>query len=129
MDWKETGLFTYKKGKRRNILWKELSNKDQDKADHTSLSGYITCDFDKLVNTFGEPSPFDHYKTDAQWIIEFSDGEVGTIYNYKDGINYLGTEGLITYLIEFWHIGSHSANVVRRIAKILELGEMDWRYS
>mgnify|MGYP003628321729 CR=1 FL=1 len=129
MDWNETGLYTYKKGKKRNILWKRLEGNEKSKAEMSSLKGYILCDFEKLVKTFGEPEPFDNYKTDAHWTIGFSDQEVATIYNWKNGINYLGNDGLITYLIPDWHIGGHNANVVRRIAKLLQIGEMDWSYS
>lgn len=118
MNWKHEGQ-----------LWKRLEERYEHKANFSGLQGYIECDFEHLIKSLGEPEQFDNYKTDAHWSIEFADGEIATIYNYKDGINYLGNEGKITYMITLWHVGGHTASAVKRVVNILELGEMDWRYS
>ena len=75
----------------------------------TSLDGYIDCSYETLVSLFWEPSEhYDDYKCDAQWNIEFEDGEVATIYNWKNGINYCGVnEGIPTEKITAWNIGGH----------------------
>lgn len=86
--------------------------------DGTHLMGYIDIEYDKLVSLFGEPTDSDGYKVDAQWEIEFEDGLVATIYNWKDGKNYNGEEGLDVTEITDWHIGGHEKDVVDRIHNI-----------
>ena len=74
----------------------------------TSLRGYITTDYDTLVKYLGEPNTGDEYKIDAEWDIEFDDGRIATVYNYKDGRNYCGAEGLPVDAITNWHIGGNT---------------------
>lgn len=78
----------------------------------THLQGCITATYAQLVGTFGEPLPegkFDDYKSDAEWLVQFDDGTVATIYNWKNGINYCGSEeGTPTQDITDWHIGGKS---------------------
>lgn len=84
----------------------------------TSFVGYVNTTYSKLFEKFGEPFD-DGYKTDAEWDIEFSDGKVATIYNWKNGKNYNGSEGLDLDDITEWHIGGFDNSVVERIQKIL----------
>jgi len=75
----------------------------------TCFQGELTATYDQLVEKFGEPGDsFDSYKTDAEWIIEFEEGSVATIYNWKNGKNYCGDNGLEVYQITEWHIGGGS---------------------
>jgi ketosteroid isomerase-like protein len=87
----------------------------------THLQGEIDVSYADLVRAFGEPTDDgDSYKIDAEWILIFEDGEVATIYNYKDGVNYNGyNEGMPTGLIRDWHIGGFNRVVVDRIQEIL----------
>ena len=85
----------------------------------TSLVGYVNTTYSKLLEKFDEPTGGDGYKIDAEWEIEFLDGKVATIYNYKDGKNYNGSEGLDIDDITEWHIGGFDNSVVERIQKIL----------
>jgi len=87
----------------------------------TSLMGYITVTFEKLVDTFGEPTKSDGYKSDAEWDIEFKDGTVATIYNWKNGRNYNGCDGEEVESIIDWHIGGKDKNAVHLITKALGL--------
>ena len=59
---------------------------------------------------FREPKQYDFPdgKCDATWELEFGYGEVATIYNWKNGVNYLGEDGQLTENITDWHIGGHS---------------------
>ncbi len=84
----------------------------------TSFVGYVNTTYSKLFEKFGEPFD-DGYKTDAEWEIEFSDGKVATIYNWENGKNYNGSEGLDLDDITVWHIGGFDKSVVERIQKIL----------
>ena len=75
----------------------------------SSLQGYIHTSYDVLRGCFGLPTcDGDGYKVDAEWIITFNDGVVCTIYNWKDGHNYCGYDGLDVEDITEWHIGGVS---------------------
>lgn len=87
----------------------------------TSLQGYVDAKYDELVTLFGKPTNGDAYKVDAQWILKFEDGEIATIYNYKNGKNYNGAEGLAVEQIDNWHIGGHKKLVADRVQIILDL--------
>jgi len=71
----------------------------------TSLVGEIKVPYKKLVKLLGKPNANgDDYKTDAEWGIVVND-KIMTIYNYKDGKNYLGKNGIATTKLTDWHIG------------------------
>ena len=84
------------------------------------LRGYIKASYDQLVKAFGEPHDpdGDNYKTDVEWAFEFADGTIATLYNWKNGKNYLGeAEGLELNDIYEWNVGGNSDKAV---AKLLE---------
>ena len=86
----------------------------------TFLRGYIKASYEQLVKTFGEPHDpdGDNYKTDVEWAFEFADGTIATLYNWKNGHNYLGeAEGLEVNDIYEWNVGGNSDKAV---AKLLE---------
>jgi len=85
----------------------------------TFLQGYIKATYEQLLKTFGEPHDpnGDNYKTDVEWAFEFADGTIATLYNWKNGKNYLGAEGLELNDIYEWHVGGFSEKAV---AKLLE---------
>ena len=86
----------------------------------TFLQGYIKASYEQLVKTFGEPHDpdGDNYKTDVEWAFEFADGTIATLYNWKNGKNYLGeAEGLELNDIYEWNVGGNSDKAV---AKLLE---------
>lgn len=86
-----------------------------DDAVGTCLQGYIDADYATLVRVFGRPSRGDGYKVDAEWCIRFDDGTIATVYNYKDGKNYLGRNGMPKTKIRDWHIGGTSKAAVERV--------------
>ena len=86
----------------------------------THLQGYVKATYEQLLKTFGEPHDpnGDNYKTDVEWAFEFADGTIATLYNWKNGKNYLGeAEGLELNDIYEWHVGGFSEKAV---AKLLE---------
>jgi hypothetical protein len=87
----------------------------------TYLLGYINCTYDDIVETLGYPleDGFDDYKSDAEWHIEFDDGLVATIYNYKNGKNYLGEHGYNVCDIPQWNIGGNSLRVVQMVLDLI----------
>jgi len=84
----------------------------------THKQGVITVGYEKLVDTFGEPTYLDGDKTDADWNIEFADGTVATIYNWnpcKDEF-YCPQDPTV---INDWHIGGFSDDAVKNITEVL----------
>lgn len=106
---------------------KYLTHNDTDiSISGTSLQGY--CDagttYYDLVNAFGEPQKGDGYKVDAEWSMLFS-GRVATIYNYKTGKNYCGSEGrhVIDMAGDDWHIGGHGPEAVAAVKIAIEVAK------
>lgn len=86
----------------------------------TFLISCIDIDYNTLKGIFGKPTDGDGYKIDAEWEIEFEDGKVATIYNYKDGKNYNGRNGIPKTKIREWHIGGREEIVANRIVEIIK---------
>ena len=58
----------------------------------TCHQDYVSVSYQTIVAKYGPPTTSDGYKVDAEWIIQWEDGQVGTIYNWKSGKNYLGDD-------------------------------------
>ena len=88
----------------------------------SSLQGYIRTTYADLVACFGEPQgSYDDYKQDVCWDIQFADGVVVTIYNWKNGKNYCGEDGLDVEDITEWHIGGYrGTGAVSRVEECLD---------
>lgn len=80
----------------------------------TSLKGFVTATYDKLLKKLGEPTSTEDIdeKVQCEWVIQFDDGQVATVYNWKTG-------GVPLYEYE-WHIGGHESSVVRLVKDIIE---------
>ena len=93
--------------------------KDYRKVSGTHLVGNIRLGYNKLVELFGEPLEGYDYKTDAEWALEIETETgktvIATIYNWKNGKNYLGQEGPATENITRWNIGGHSTEAAELI--------------
>lgn len=76
----------------------------------THLQGYVKTTLDDLIQTFGVPQEgFD--KSTVEWSLQFEDGIVATIYDYKE-------DTTPKYLYD-WHIGGHTSLAATRIGEIL----------
>jgi hypothetical protein len=84
-------------------------------AEGTCLQDYVTVGYKTIVERYGPPTTSDGYKIDAEWIIEWDDGQVGTLYNWKNGKNYLGENGTPVERIKEWNIGGKSKIAGKRI--------------
>lgn len=85
----------------------------------TSLVGYITTEYNTLVEAFGEPIlGSGDGKVSAEWVIKFADGQVATIYDWKTPETPMGTYD--------WHIGGRRGDVVKRLAVLLGVGDNRW---
>jgi hypothetical protein len=82
----------------------------------TSLRGYITTSYDELAEIFGEPDygPNDHSgdKVTCEWSLQFEDGTVATIYEWKHGYTPMDRCQ--------WNIGGKSMDAVVRITQTVE---------
>lgn len=76
--------------------------KDTD-ANGTSLQGYMTAYYHQLVEVFGEPEGGGD-KTTVEWCLEFEDGTVATIYDWKEYETPMGSYR--------WHIGGKDGMAV-----------------
>jgi hypothetical protein len=79
----------------------------------TSLTPYATS----WSRLFGKPHDFfDDFKCDAEWYVEFDDGTVATIYNWKNGRNYLGDDAPPVEAITSWNIGGNTYKAADKVA-------------
>lgn len=86
------------------------------------LVGEMVTTYARLVELFGEPieAVRDPEKSDAAWAIQFEDGSVADIYNYKDGRVYLGRRGKRPQHITEWHVGAVGDEVFDRVVAIVQ---------
>ena len=87
------------------------------------LQGYLAISYARLVEIFGEPNIGNDgpkSKTDAEWKIKFPDCTVASIYNYKNGKNYEGDNGLAVEDITEWHVGGKTKKSLTLIKQVLQ---------
>ena len=82
-------------------------------ANGTSLQGYITATYDQLVARFGQPDGGGD-KTTVEWVLEFADGTVATIYDWK--LDETPTD------MYNWHIGGKNKTAVTRVTSTFKQG-------
>lgn len=85
----------------------------------SSLQGYVQCTYAELVAAFGPSQCWDSHKSDAEWEVEVPGVGTAYVYNYKDGHNYLGSEGKDVEDITDWHIGGGDDRVVEPIRRMV----------
>lgn len=88
--------------------WKTITSAA--KLAGTSLQGVVNTSYEKIVDRFGEPGFWGPKggSRDVEWAIEFPDGTIATIYNWKSGPAYLGPEGTPIKDITRWNVGGDS---------------------
>lgn len=79
----------------------------------TSFRASVTVPYSKLVRILGEPTYEHGDKTLADWSIQFEDGTIATIYDWK---NY----GKKKEHIKIWHIGGFSNRATELVLEMLE---------
>jgi len=78
----------------------------------TSLKGHIVTTYAELVEKFGEPNKGSD-KTTVEWRLDFEDGTVATIYDWKYGETPMHkTE---------WNIGGKNSDAVFRVYETMGL--------
>jgi hypothetical protein len=81
----------------------------------TSLQGYIRAYYHELVEVFGLPLVGGD-KTTVEWCLEFEDGTVATIYDWKEYETPMGRYD--------WHIGGKSKQAVHAVTSTFK----DYQY-
>jgi len=69
----------------------------------------LVATYDDLVKVFGKPyGPSSDGKTRFNWVLEFGDGTLATIYDYKHP-PFDGSSKIV------WHVGGHNNAAWRRV--------------
>ncbi|MFA6570161.1 MAG: hypothetical protein WCT77_02890 [Bacteroidota bacterium] len=90
------------------------------KTENTGLVGYVNISYDHLVIAFGKPTsqrPSGDDKVRIIWDIEFEDGTVATIYDWK---NYGKSVKWVKENFTEWHIGGNDKYAVDKVLAILK---------
>lgn len=82
-------------------------------ANGTCLQGKMLAYYHQLVEVFGEPEGGGD-KTTVEWCLEFEDGTVATIYDWKEYETPMG--------LHQWHIGGESKRAVDRVTSTFRQG-------
>jgi hypothetical protein len=82
-------------------------------ANGTSLQGYVQAYYHQLVEVFGEPEGGGD-KTTVEWCLQFEDGTVATIYDWKEYETPMG--------LYHWHIGGRNNLAVDRVITTFKQG-------
>lgn len=101
---------------------KIMKYKKTDKICGTYLQGHLNdvC-YMQIRSKFGLPhSTGDEWKVSCQWAIEFEDGTIATIYDWKSCKEYCGDDEGIHYKNnESWNIGGNSYDALLNIKEVL----------
>ena len=81
----------------------KFTQADWTDANGTSLQGYVQAYYHQLVAVFGEPEGGGD-KTTVEWCLQFADGTVATIYDWKESETPMGQYR--------WHIGGKNSRAV-----------------
>lgn len=73
--------------------------------------------FEELTELFGTPISSDDDETHVQWLIEFEDGLIATIYDYNQKIKDIKSDKII------WCVGGYDSRVMDRIYKLTRIDE------
>lgn len=79
----------------------------------THLVGYVETQYDTLVRVFGEPTMEGGIddKSFCQWNLEFEDGTVATIYDWKEDVLPTGLYN--------WHVGGRTTEALTMVLDTL----------
>jgi len=82
--------------------------------------GVVEASYNMIKTAFGNPCGSDDYKVQVEWAIQFEDGTIATIYDWKQGDLYNG-EGNGTHFskVEEWHIGGFNDKAELRVLEVL----------
>lgn len=99
------------------LIMNHVTHNDRDVYTGMScLVGHVDTSYHSLLNTFGEPKDGGpDGKTDAVWEVQFSEGTVASIYNWKNGHNYCGLDGVPVHRIKHWNVGGYGVRALELV--------------
>lgn len=96
-------------------------NSNTTSACGTSLKGQVYTTYDKLVSALGKPKGGSaDGKTTCEWIVEFEDGSVVTIHDWKTSNTPKDLHN--------WHVGARSHAALDYLEEVLETPITKSRY-
>jgi len=82
--------------------------------------GSVEASYDMLKSAFGEAGKGDDYKVQVEWSIQFEDGTIATIYDWKEGDCYNGKgKGKHFTKVTDWHIGGFNEKAELRVLEVI----------
>jgi hypothetical protein len=91
---------------------------DQRLADGTSGQGSITATLRTLLKIFGQPNGQPSDKTTVEWVLQFENGTIATVYDWK---RYeLGTPEMDERTD--WEVGGHDHDAYEQVRRAVRLG-------
>ena len=98
----------------------KFTQADWTDANGTSLQGYVQAYYHQLVAVFGEPEGGGD-KTTVEWCLQFADGTVATIYDWKESETPMG--------LYRWHIGGRNDRAVGLVQQTFNQNKLvdSWR--
>jgi hypothetical protein len=92
----------------------------------THLVGYITTPltYSQIAMLLGPSHDSDEYKVSCEWVIEFEDHKIATIYDWKETSLYDSDlpdpeDIREDRHVPEWHIGGNNPDVVKRVGELL----------
>ena len=89
------------------------------KATGTGLRGYARTTYSTLVEKLGLPNHTQGDKHTVLWVLEDSDGNIVTVYDWKQGKTPKGEYD--------WHVGGSSYQVLNAFTEYTGIPTEDWR--
>ena len=87
-------------------------NSNSTSINGTQYLGYVSITYDELVQVLGQPKGgSSDKKTTCEWHVEFEDGSVATVYDWKVG--YTPKD------LHNWHIGGRPGVALDRLEEVL----------
>ena len=88
-------------------------NSNSTSVNGTHYLGYVNITYDELVRTLGQPKEGSaDGKTTCEWRVEFEDGSVATVYDWKVGCTPKN--------LHDWHVGGRSGIALDYLEEVLE---------
>jgi hypothetical protein len=91
------------------------------KTNKSSFKGKVKATFTQLVALFGKPqyTADPDEKVNWWWAVEFADGTIATIYNWKTSFQY----GFDPEQVDGWNVGGHGYDAWLNIDGIVSLAD------
>ena len=90
---------------------------DESLANGTSGQGSVTATLRTLLKIFGQPNGQPSDKTTVEWVLQFENGTIATVYDWK---RYeLGTPEMDEHTD--WEVGGHDHDAYEQVRRAVSL--------